>query len=92
MSHSSLHCKLREILMGNKLFLVLGDFWNDDPEQSKFLITPLMGGAKEHGVVHISWSLDHLYAHRFHVMAPCSFHLWLFSWDGLDYCPFLSFR
>ncbi|KAJ6960776.1 hypothetical protein NC653_038714 [Populus alba x Populus x berolinensis] len=47
MSHSSLHCKLREILMGNKLFLVLGDFWNDDPEQSKFLITPLMGGAKQ---------------------------------------------
>lgn len=32
--------------MGNKLFLVLDDFWNDDPEQSKFLITPLMGGAK----------------------------------------------
>ncbi|KAJ6867663.1 hypothetical protein NC652_038779 [Populus alba x Populus x berolinensis] len=46
MSHSSLHCKLREILMGNKLFLVLDDFWNDDPEQSKFLITYLMGGAK----------------------------------------------
>jgi hypothetical protein len=32
--------------MGNKLFLVLDDFWNDDPEQSKFLITPLMAGAK----------------------------------------------
>ena len=46
MPHSSLHCKLREILMGNKLFLVLDDFWNDDPEQSKFLITPLMAGAK----------------------------------------------
>ncbi|KAJ6867647.1 hypothetical protein NC652_038764 [Populus alba x Populus x berolinensis] len=46
MPPNSLHCKLQEILKGNKLFLVLDDFWNDDPEECNFLITPLMAGVE----------------------------------------------
>ncbi|KAJ6370703.1 hypothetical protein OIU77_001249 [Salix suchowensis] len=46
MPPNRLHCKLQEILKGNKLLLVLDDFWNDDPEECTFVITPLMAGAK----------------------------------------------
>nr|TKS15516.1 hypothetical protein D5086_0000032110 [Populus alba] len=46
MPPNSLHCKLQEILKGNKLFLVLDDFGNDDPEECNFLITPLMAGVE----------------------------------------------
>uniref|UniRef100_A0A6N2N7A4 Uncharacterized protein n=1 Tax=Salix viminalis TaxID=40686 RepID=A0A6N2N7A4_SALVM len=46
MPPNRLHSKLQEILKGNKLLLVLDDFWNDVPAECTFIITPLMDGAK----------------------------------------------
>lgn len=46
---------------------------------------------QEHGMVHVSWGLDHIHLDPLLRMANRSLCFWLHSWHGLDHrqsCPF----